>query len=825
MADGQDLGHDLWSLHGPTQSTQWSTLMPIDAPAKPSLRDLRQLEDLPSALAPVLAGPAGQGGIVAARPKPITLLDYAQQRLSCTNRAGPLNQPAVLFGLATQQRLLHLQRQQDVFAFGHSPGTRGYLDSQHRGLEAMTVWHGPPIIFLTVTCSANNETWLGTRVAHWAQTNNLPWQIWSASDERTLLVVRHSHDPPPLTDDCWVHRKNAIEDHTCPFHTHCDRVSLQSLAGDFINRDLDPSSLHDLCRIFEQHLGLLLRNVLRTNASRLKLTAWHKMVEFTRAPHAHIICWSERLMTEDLREVLERLQLGHETWSLTDHQLSLVTELAGQLITCTRSTDELKNQFPELTPAQTQDVCHLVETYQIHTCGPTCAMAPDENGNLPDQQCQHWAPWLPSSIRICPRQPQENDGTTFARLELIERALCLVQDSLRETDFPIGPDAHNHTALAQFLRQLFGEPQHADPNDWLWAGVLFVRDAAFGDLWATVSHLPGIPPGQAGIADINILTCYHTMLQLRRQPRVYHKRALSECFVSPYNPLTLAAWKANIQVELIAHTRHALFEYVTKGTSLKATDALLTELDRRGGHRDPAAAQHVRRLTGDEGNFREVPLSEAIYSLDRRLNASSAFPNPSLMVHADLGQDDLPLFTRLKELYANRSFSLESMCFAQFASWFRQTRLHEPLPNNDRPAVPIVFSSYSCRHEPRIEPTAAWDERWHLPVSMDCADQFVDVGSVRRMNEPRPVHEGYSTYAKLVLYLPWRDEDRDLGPFRDEDAATERVSRAAGFLRADGTLYPGPPVGAPGSEHVSDIQSVRSRCLSLFREAIVRGST
>lgn len=811
----QEQVHNMWTLHGPRQSTQWSTLMPSGVPHRgPTLdRGIGRLIELPAAVAPLLAGHSGQGAIAnQTRDRPVTELEYALQRLSCSNRAGPLNQPAVLFGLATQQRLRLLA---DSGGHGHEashvPGTSAYQAALRHDLDAMTVWHGPPLLFLTVSCPAQDETWLGTRVSHWAQTNNIPWQVWHAADERALLAVRPLKQPPALSDVSWVHRRSAFEDDTCPYHTFCQRIPLQALAADFLDRDLDPSALHDLCRIYEQNLVFLLRNVLRTTASRLKLTAWLKIVEFTRQPHSHTVCWSEHLVSEQLRHILERLQLGRQTWQLSDEQLQLVADLAGRLITCTRSADRLKSQFPELTQGEAAEVCQLVDKYQIHTCGPSCVARRDENGNLPDQPCKHWAPWLPASIRVCPRQPQENDRHAFARLERIEASLLRVQASLRETDFPVGPEENDHAALAQFLRQLFGDPLFVEPNDWLWAGVKIPQDLPFGRLRGLLSSLPGIPPGPAGQPDILVLTCYHTFLQLRRQPRVYHKRSLSDCFVSPYNPLALAAWQGNLQVELVTHTRGALFAYATKGTSASGVDELLRELDRRGGPRDGPAAEHIRSMTGERGNLREVPMSEALYSVDRRLSHSSVFPSAVLSVNANL-RDGQPQFTRLKQLYAARGGDLESVCFAQFASWYRPAEDNEDPPDHRRAAVPAVYSSWHTlgRPIPPIGPAGSLREGNFLQVRSECHG----AGVVSRRRVPAVVREGSTEYGKLVLYMPWRDEDIELRAYRDEGEAIAKINA------------PPPPDALPGPEpNIPLVLSYRERCIRLFREAILYGET
>ena len=172
----------------------------------------------------------------------------------------------------------------------------------------------------------------------------------------------------------------------------------------------------------------------------------------------------------------------------------------------------------------------------------------------------------------------------------------------------------NTATLLSLLRQLGEQPVTlSDHSGFYWQGLNFRRTP---DLKTVLLKCEEFSKNQD---DIVLLGLYHLSLMTRRHAKFYPARRVSEVFTVKYNPLVLLAAEANCEVDLILHTPHSWFDYMTKNAvnqgMLKNSQQ---EIFERG---DVDISTTLESLV--KKMKREVTLGEALFLIDPALKVSS----------------------------------------------------------------------------------------------------------------------------------------------------------------------------------------------------------
>ena len=91
----------------------------------------------------------------------------------------------------------------------------------------MRDWHKCFVFFFSSSLSVATDDLLGTFVSHSAGMEGREEQVWHTVDEQTRLVPRQGRLEPE-GEGYFVHCRVGVEDSSCPFHPHCDRLTLEA---------------------------------------------------------------------------------------------------------------------------------------------------------------------------------------------------------------------------------------------------------------------------------------------------------------------------------------------------------------------------------------------------------------------------------------------------------------------------------------------------------------------------------------------------------------------------------------------------------------------
>ena len=242
VGQADDLNH--FTLGGPRLARLISTVLPYKEAQLPAAAlQLLQMPGLEAQLAAIL-DPLKQAGVVlqregvtVQREVPISLSSWVRQRVTHIHRAGPANQPVLLFALLhvlqAEQMLPLITRGQAGLAGPPSawlsklPGSYAYLQSKREDLAALRRWLGAPFLSITLSMSAATSDLLGTAISHQAGVEGRNEQVWHVRDESEKLHPRAGKAKPAVTDAYFIHTRSQIEDDSCPYHPYCARTSLE----------------------------------------------------------------------------------------------------------------------------------------------------------------------------------------------------------------------------------------------------------------------------------------------------------------------------------------------------------------------------------------------------------------------------------------------------------------------------------------------------------------------------------------------------------------------------------------------------------------------
>ena len=120
--------------------------------------------------------------------------------------------------------------------------------------------------------------------------------------------------------------------------------------------------------------------------------------------------------------------------------------------------------------------------------------------------------------------------------------------------------------------------------------------------------------------DVLLLGVYHLSMMTRRHAKYYPVRRVNEVYTVKYNPFLLLATEANVEVDLLLHTPHTWFHYMTKaGSSQGPLKKSQREVFERG---DVDISVKLEKLI--MAKKREVTLGEAFFLIDPELKLSSS---------------------------------------------------------------------------------------------------------------------------------------------------------------------------------------------------------
>ena len=325
----------------------------------------------------------------------------------------------------------------------------------------------------------------------------------------------------------------------------------------------------------------------------------------TGRPHHHGVGWARNLPPAT-STLFERLQKGN-AYQLQPEELQPVIDVAKAAITVSTVEEDILLQFPKLRRSLAKEVARLAILHQQHRCSNLC-----QSSLFPGQECNKFFPMLPSLFCLVARTPLL-DKTGSKRLEDIYAIHVRLQKLLRELS--IGPH-HSSIAILLSLLKKLGEPPSSVANGGglTWCGVTFPDGPVMEYVHQQCQEFGESPQ------DLALLKVYHMSLLTRRHAKYMPKRSVSEVYTAKYNPIILLATKSNIEVDVITHTPHVWFSYITKSadsqTSLKTSQE---ELVSRG---EDDTAAHIAKMV--DAQKREVTLGEAFFLLDPHLSLASS---------------------------------------------------------------------------------------------------------------------------------------------------------------------------------------------------------
>ena len=330
----------------------------------------------------------------------------------------------------------------------------------------------------------------------------------------------------------------------------------------------------------------------------------------TGLPHSHGLAY----LTEadigpgSVSYLLGRLQAGEG--GLTWEERGLVVELGRKAITVTTSVQALKEQFPNLTEQEAEQVVQLARRLQVHSCTHHCLVSP------PGQMCGQFFPRPPSLLPLLATRPVLQTDAQKAKLVALEEISQQVQGLMRNLpaalQLPPAQDEDPTTSLLSLLRRVADPPVLQAGGSFTWAGVVFPHSQELEHLQEQCALLSNSQDDRA------LLTVYHCSLLSRRHAKHLPVRSVREGWMVNYNPWMLNMAKSNGEVELVTHTPQKLYSYVTKGATTQTILQMAEEVDSRGGRRMADMAEQLR-LAVDEG-WKEVSLAESFYRLDPGLH-------------------------------------------------------------------------------------------------------------------------------------------------------------------------------------------------------------
>ena len=269
---------------------------------------------------------------------------------------------------------------------------------------------------------------------------------------------------------------------------------------------------------------------------------------------------------------------------------------------------------------------------------------------------------------------------------------------------------------------------------------------------------------KAVVSEDVYLKALHWIKTKQGQPAILLKRSIQEINVNNYNSTLTKAWEANIDVQFVTNVYSCvmyLASYVCKpektlGDVLKAVSASSQHLGPRCAmknvaykfltHREVSAQEAVYRLMS-------LPLikgSRQVLFVDTDLpdNRTRLFKPMNLI--SLLEDEDEDVFMKcLIDRCKARPDSLNDMCFASFASFYRNTSTQ---PVND------TLNEDVNKESEQLTP----DRQITLKDGMGAMTHCIQPAIIRYHQWSAKKEPEKYYHAQLMLYYPWCNEEDDL---------------------------------------------------------------
>ncbi len=257
------------------------------------------------------------------------------------------------------------------------------------------------------------------------------------------------------------------------------------------------------------------------------------------------------------------------------------------------------------------------------------------------------------------------------------------------------------------------------------------------------------------------LQLYVNALKLARTGKhVVLKRQYGERWINNYNPAILKAWRGNMDLQFITDP-YSCIVYITSYMlkSERAMSELLRKVAKESSHDE--VREQLRKLGSAFLNHREISAQEAAYRLLslplKQATLTITFINTTpkekrvsmmkpLSVILEMASDDEDVFClNMVDRYSARPQHLENLCLAEFVANYTNDRKDSGAEENANPNIL---------------------EDGHLPEKITLQK---DMGTMHKRRHEAVIRfykdkeHGEVFYRNLLmLYYPWRNEDRDL---------------------------------------------------------------
>ena len=294
--------------------------------------------------------------------------------------------------------------------------------------------------------------------------------------------------------------------------------------------------------------------------------------------------------------------------------------------------------------------------------------------------------------------------------------------------------------------------------------LLNVREALNGDHSTEISTMDDL----LEISNVSADQYCEALSVSKRGTNVVLLRNINEQYINAYNPTIIKAWQANIDIQYVIDAYACVMyiaSYMTKNES--GMGELLKQTLKENSDKDIKSA--LRRVGTTFLNHREVSAQEAAYRIlsmpMKKLSREVVFVTTDkkserysvLKPQAQLKGKDEDIFQKsMVTRYESRPNSMENTCFAEFAANYTVSYTEGPaddvvpdlLDDSDLP-VPEVAAD----HLPNVI---------HLNNRMGCMRKRRHKAVIRFRKYNRQEDTSEFFRAKMMLYLPWRNEEADL---------------------------------------------------------------
>ena len=275
---------------------------------------------------------------------------------------------------------------------------------------------------------------------------------------------------------------------------------------------------------------------------------------------------------------------------------------------------------------------------------------------------------------------------------------------------------------------------------------------------------------------------------------VFLKRRIDERWINAYNPITLARWGSNMDIQYISNA-HAcasyILDYVTKGE--KGMSKTLQAAEKEATIRGLNQAQKLKRIIDAYMNISEIGAQEAAYFLlgipltycSRSVVFVNTSENPTRFLKSEAeialmeDDDDDIVQKNMFDRYQDRPQALSNICLAEFVAFYDGLGKGRPInkkPDKEEFAPEKESEDKDDDTEENKESTTlkAGIKRRVLPRILRYVNFRADKDPEEHFRE------------LLFLYCPFRDSSKLKGKFSTYEA---RYNDVKGFVDAQKAFY------------------------------------